>query len=73
VRGRDIGKSGGVSGRWALFLDARRGRAPISPLLRRKLKLPDSIQSGIISYAAAGRQYVAVAAGHTLFAFALPR
>ena len=33
--------------------------------------LPGGVTSGPISYSVAGRQYVAVAAGNTLFAFAL--
>jgi alcohol dehydrogenase (cytochrome c) len=46
-------------------LDARSGR------LLWKMSLGGNLQSGPISYSVNGRQYVAVAAGRSLFAFAL--
>jgi alcohol dehydrogenase (cytochrome c) len=48
-------------------LDARTGE------VLWKLALGGSLESGSISYSVAGKQYVAVAAGNTLFAFALRR
>ena len=46
-------------------LDARSGN------LLWRMALPGSVESGPMSYAVGGKQYVAVAAGNTLFAFAL--
>jgi alcohol dehydrogenase (cytochrome c) len=46
-------------------LDARTGQ------LLWQMALPGSVRSGPISYAVEGRQYIAVTAGNTLFAFAL--
>jgi alcohol dehydrogenase (cytochrome c) len=46
-------------------LDARNGK------LLWRTRLGGTVQSGPMSYAVDGRQYVAVAAGHSLFAFSL--
>jgi glucose dehydrogenase len=46
-------------------LDARTGQ------LLWQMALAGSVQSGPMSYSVAGKQYIAVAAGNTLFAFAL--
>lgn len=46
-------------------LDARTGQ------LLWPMSLPGPVQSGPISYSVSGKQYIAVAAGNTLFAFAL--
>jgi alcohol dehydrogenase (cytochrome c) len=53
----------GVSGNF-FALNARTGELLWSMLL------PGTFQSGPISYSVHGKQYVAVAAGNTLFAFA---
>jgi glucose dehydrogenase len=46
-------------------LDARNGK------LLWRTRLGGTVQSGPMSYAVDGRQHVAVAAGHSLFAFSL--
>jgi alcohol dehydrogenase (cytochrome c) len=56
---------GGKEG-YFLALDARSGR------LLWKAAVGGQINSGPMSYAVGGKQYVAVAAGNALFAFALP-
>jgi alcohol dehydrogenase (cytochrome c) len=48
-------------------LDARTGR------LLWKVSLGADVHAGPMSYAIGSRQYVAIAAGHSLFAFALRR
>jgi alcohol dehydrogenase (cytochrome c) len=61
--------SGDVAARLAdgyfYALDARTGQ------LLWQMSLPGSVQSGPMSYSVAGKQYITVAAGNTLFAFAL--
>jgi len=53
------------TGRYFYALDSRTGE----PLWR--MALGGSVEGGPISYSAGGTQYVAVAAGNTLYAFAL--
>ena len=60
----DLVFSGGKEG-YFLALDARNGS------LLWKASLGGQINSGPMSYAVNGRQYVTVAAGNALFAFAL--
>jgi alcohol dehydrogenase (cytochrome c) len=62
----DLVFSGGRDG-YFYALDARSGA------LLWKASVGGWVQSGPISYAAMGRQYVAIAAGNTLFSFALRR
>lgn len=63
------GVFGGAEGRVVdgqfCALDARTGQ------LLWQRSLPTGIGSGLMSYSVGGKQYIAVAAGNTLFAFAL--
>jgi len=54
-----------LAGGYFYALDARTGQ----PLWR--ISLAGDVQSGPISYAVAGKQYIAIAAGNTVFTFAL--
>jgi alcohol dehydrogenase (cytochrome c) len=62
----DLVFSGGREG-YFLGLDGRDGR------LLWKAALGGQVNAGPMSYAVNGRQYVAIAAGNSLFAFALPQ
>jgi alcohol dehydrogenase (cytochrome c) len=61
----DVVFGGGKAG-YFLALDARTGK------LLWKAAVGGQINSGPMSYAVNGKQYVAVAAGNALFSFALP-
>jgi outer membrane protein assembly factor BamB len=61
----DLLFSGGREG-YFFALDARTG----APLW--KVTVGGAVASGPITYAVSGRQYVSVAAGNAVFAFALP-
>jgi alcohol dehydrogenase (cytochrome c) len=64
--GSDTSDAARLIDRYFYALDARTGD------LLWQTRLGGSVQSGPMSYAVAGKQYVAVAAGNTLFVFALP-
>ena len=62
--GSDLVFAGGREG-WFFALDARTGA------LLWKAQVGGEVASGPMTYSAGGRQYVAVSAGHSLFAYAL--